>query len=90
MRNHIVDTAEDGRMVRLRKNAQQEIDAAVDSLGKMKDWSGLNDEETQLGKGWAFLQDVRKRGSDAKVLIGKLKSLQRRMSQSRNLESLAE
>lgn len=77
-------------MVRLRKNAQQEIDAAVDSLEKMKDWSGLNDEETKLGKGSAFLQEVKKRGSDARALIGKLKSLQRRMSQSRIVESLAE
>ena len=39
-RKPIVDTAEDGRVLRLRTNAQTEILAALDSLEKMKNWSG--------------------------------------------------
>ena len=89
MRNEIVDTAEDGRLVRLRTNAQHEIDDALKSLETLQDWSGLNDEETNLGKGSAFLTEVKKRGNDARMLIGKLKRVQKRMSQSRSPESLA-
>eukprot|EP00974_Lingulodinium_polyedra_P035686 3424937-Lingulodinium_polyedra.AAC.1 len=47
-RKNIFDTAEDGRVVRLRNNAQQEIETAFGSLATLKDWSGIRDEETKL------------------------------------------